>query len=390
MVPHVEVSHRSPASRKPSLPCSPRGTGRRSPAQQIAAALPAKHPLLIETFGGPLSPLNETELQIELVRHSICRACWPLRPRCGAIARTLHCLAALAGSNIRPAVVVLLGKRTTSRRSRSPVTAAFAWCRPVADDLGPRGDSASSSRTACRIMEVSECLDASVTCPLNGDGNKSTLLSRDRRSVWHPYTPLLDPDEPLPVVAAQDEFLTLADGRRSSTASRRGGRSCTATATRDHGQACAKPAQIDHVLFAGVTHPQAVELAELLLAHHAVDRRPRVLLRQRQHRGRSRAQDGVPVLVPPRRTAAHAVRRLRARLPRRHVRGDGVSRDPLFFGRFEPLLFRAVQVPLSADDSTTHWPARGRSRGGRSSSRSCRGAGGMRHALARPTARSST
>src|SRR6185369_16952657 len=37
---------------------------------------------------------------------------------------------------------------------------------------------------------------------------------RDRHCVWHPYSALQGADEPLAVVAAEDEFLTLADGRR--------------------------------------------------------------------------------------------------------------------------------------------------------------------------------
>ena len=40
------------------------------------------------------------------------------------------------------------------------------------------------------------------------------ILERDRRFVWHPYTSLQDPDPPLIAVAAEDEFLILADGRR--------------------------------------------------------------------------------------------------------------------------------------------------------------------------------
>src|SRR5207248_3047834 len=65
-----------------------------------------------------------------------------------------------------------------------------------------------------------------------------------------------------------------------------------------------------------------------------------VLLGQRQHGGRGRAEDGLPVLVPPRRTAADVVRRLRRRLPRRHVRGDGRRPRP---DVLRPL--RAAAVP---------------------------------------------
>src|SRR4029078_5397968 len=79
-------------------------------------------------------------------------------------------------------------------------------------------------------------------------------------------TSLLDGDDPLVCTSAQDEFLHLADGRKVIDA-------ISSWWTILHGhrhprlmQALADAArQIDHVLFAGVTHPYAVELAGLLL-----------------------------------------------------------------------------------------------------------------------------
>jgi len=41
-----------------------------------------------------------------------------------------------------------------------------------------------------------------------------TLVTRDQAYVWHPYTPLRGDDEPLPVISANAEWLTLADGSR--------------------------------------------------------------------------------------------------------------------------------------------------------------------------------
>ena len=126
-----------------------------------------------------------------------------------------------------------------------------------------------------------------------------------RRCVWHPYTPLVGADEPLVCVGAEDEFLHLADGRRVIDA-------ISSWWTILHGHrhpplmdALAEASrQIDHVLFAGVTHPWRRRTGRPVARHDAVGGRPRVLFRQRQHGRRSRAQDGVSVLVPSRRTGA--------------------------------------------------------------------------------------
>src|SRR5437879_10099872 len=93
------------------------------------------------------------------------------------------------------------------------------------------------------------------------------LLERDQRCVWHPYTSLEETDPSLIAVAAQDEYLWLADGRRVIDA-------ISSWWTILHGhrhpvlmaalQQAAKA--FDHVHFAGVTHAPAVELAELLLS----------------------------------------------------------------------------------------------------------------------------
>ena len=93
------------------------------------------------------------------------------------------------------------------------------------------------------------------------------VLQRDRQFVWHPYTSLREPAAPLVTVSAQDEFLYLADGRRVID-----GISSWWTILHGHRNpvlmaALAEAARsLDHVQFAGVTHPPAVELAELLLS----------------------------------------------------------------------------------------------------------------------------
>lgn len=92
-----------------------------------------------------------------------------------------------------------------------------------------------------------------------------TLLDRDRAHVWHPFTQAATAAAPLPVVAARGSWLQLADGRQVFDAISSW---WTCLAGHSHPRIAAAIAQqahrLDHVLFAGCTHPGGVELAELL------------------------------------------------------------------------------------------------------------------------------
>jgi adenosylmethionine-8-amino-7-oxononanoate aminotransferase len=175
-------------------------------------------------------------------------------------------------------------------------------------------------------------------------------VARDRATIWHPYTSLADLTDPLPVVAAEREFLHLADGRTLIDAI-----ASWWTILHSHRHpvlvdALTQAAQtLDHVIFAGVTHPPAVELAERLLASApwtggrvffsdngstAVEVALKMAYQFWCHRGES----GRTLFVGF----------------ENGYHGDtfgamAVGRDPLFFGTFEPLLFRALQVSVSAE-----------------------------------------
>jgi adenosylmethionine-8-amino-7-oxononanoate aminotransferase len=189
--------------------------------------------------------------------------------------------------------------------------------------------------------------------PLSPKGRgeeEQSLLTRDAAYIWHPYTPLRPANPPLPVVSAQAEFLHLADGRRLIDA-------VSSWWTILHGHrhpplvATLKDAadRLDHVLFAGVTHPDAVELAELLLrtcpwkggraffsdnGSTAVEVALKLAYQFWCHRGEPHRKLFVGF--------EHA------------YHGDtfgamAVGRDRLFFGHFEPLLFQAAQLPVDAN-----------------------------------------
>ncbi|KAF0248263.1 MAG: adenosylmethionine-8-amino-7-oxononanoate aminotransferase [bacterium] len=92
------------------------------------------------------------------------------------------------------------------------------------------------------------------------------LLARDKAYLWHPYTQMLNAPAPLPIVSGKGVYLYTEDGKQLLD-----GISSWWVNIHGHShpklnQALAKQAsKLDHVLFAGCTHPPAVELAEKLI-----------------------------------------------------------------------------------------------------------------------------
>src|SRR3954447_13434688 len=92
------------------------------------------------------------------------------------------------------------------------------------------------------------------------------LLSEDRQRVWHPYAPMPALVPPLPIVAAEGVCLRLADGRELVD-----GMSSWWAAVHGYAHPVLDAAIRDqlgamsHVMFGGLTHGPAVELARLLV-----------------------------------------------------------------------------------------------------------------------------
>lgn len=94
-----------------------------------------------------------------------------------------------------------------------------------------------------------------------------TLTERDAAVIWHPYTQMKTAALPIPIVRGEGVYLFDENGRRYIDA-------ISSWWVNIHGHAHPYIAQkvagqlntLEHVLFAGFTHPAAVELAEKLLA----------------------------------------------------------------------------------------------------------------------------
>jgi adenosylmethionine---8-amino-7-oxononanoate aminotransferase len=319
--------------------------------EEILASVPdSPRPLIIETFGGPLSPLAENSLQASLIAELSLPIVLIASSKVGAVARSLQAISGLREFGSIPAAVVIMGDddyaiRSIERFTGLPVVALHETV--VWSEDGVREASAINRSSLSRLFQFLSNAEAGIR-PVRDSA--TNLVRRDRAAIWHPYTPLGEPDDPLPVIGASGDYLKLADGRQLID-----GISSWWTILHGHRHpplmAVLRQAteRFDHVLFAGVTHPPAVELAELLLStapwqggrvffsdngSTAVEVALKMAYQAWCHRGE------------PERTLFIGFEN--------GYHGDtfgamAVGRDPVFFSRFDPLLFRTVRVPVSAE-----------------------------------------
>lgn len=328
----------------PELAAAREGRDMPGVAEILAAVPDSPWPLVIETFGGPMSPLSEGVLQGELIAALGRPVVLVSSSAVGAVTRTLQATAALRDFGLRPDAIVLVGPADDyARESVEAHTDIEVFLIDGPTDWTPDGIRRTTDANDWWLNYLFEHL-AAETHEVAPD-----LIARDRAAVWHPYTPLAGADDPLPVVGATAEFLELADGRRLID-----GISSWWTILHGHRQPPLMAAlseamrEFDHVLFAGATHNPGVVLAERLLASApwkggrvfysdngstAVEVALKMAYQTWCHRGE------------PRRTLFVGFEN--------GYHGDtfgamAVGRDPLFFGQFEPLLFRTLTVPVSA------------------------------------------
>jgi len=94
----------------------------------------------------------------------------------------------------------------------------------------------------------------------------SNLLKKDKQYVWHPFTQMKTAEAPLEIIRAEKTKLHTADGKSYIDCN-----SSWWVNVHGHGHPHLGKAlsdqfsKIDHVIFAGATHPKAVELAERVI-----------------------------------------------------------------------------------------------------------------------------
>ncbi len=94
----------------------------------------------------------------------------------------------------------------------------------------------------------------------------SELIEKDKKYVWHPFTQMQTAEEPLEIIKAEKTTLYTADGNSYLDCN-----SSWWVNVHGHGHPYIGKAiseqfsKIDHVIFAGATHPKAVELAERII-----------------------------------------------------------------------------------------------------------------------------
>lgn len=94
----------------------------------------------------------------------------------------------------------------------------------------------------------------------------SSLIDRDRKHLWHPYTQMLAAPDPLPIARGEGVHLYTEDGRKILDG-------ISSWWVNIHGHAhpklnaalAAQARELEHVVFAGCTHRPAVDLAERLV-----------------------------------------------------------------------------------------------------------------------------
>jgi adenosylmethionine-8-amino-7-oxononanoate aminotransferase len=94
---------------------------------------------------------------------------------------------------------------------------------------------------------------------------KYTLSDRDRACLWHPYTQMKIAPDPIPVVRGEGVWLYTEDGKRLLDGTSSWWVNIHGHSHPKLNDALATQARtLEHVMFAGVTHEPAVELAERL------------------------------------------------------------------------------------------------------------------------------
>lgn len=224
---------------------------------QEAEGLALETCTLIEGAGGVLVPLNEHgETWLTLLS----MVTWPVivvaRPTLGTINHTSLTLDKLAASGRAVLAVIFSGEADACNHQslvRRYPKQTFLHLPTI--ELKDRAQFRAAAKALAKDV---------LAAVAKTDANDLAVRSAaaDAAHVWHPYTQHATTKPPLVVTNAQGVWLTTAEGERLFDAT-----SSWWVNTIGHGRPeiaasiAAQQQQLDHVLFAGLTHAPAAELA---------------------------------------------------------------------------------------------------------------------------------
>ncbi len=337
-----------------ALPAAPnvaaRAEGKRAPSlPEVLERLPPRDagaPLLVESLGGPLSPIGEDWLQIDLLAALGLPLVLVSKNRVGAITGLLSSLEVCRSRNLRVEALLLLGPDCPGN---ADMLRRHGAC-PVFRTEWPEPDSASGYRTRSEdLLPLLAHLEAGNL--RDSPGPDPVLRGIDHDTLWHPYSPLAGEEDRPVCIAARGEFLHLDTGEVLVD-----GISSWWTCIHGHAHPRLRAAleeaarRLDQVIFAGLTHEPAIRLAEELL-QVLPDSFERVFF---SDNGSTAVEVALKVVLGSWRRKDRPLPRGRRDLLlclEGSYHGDtfgamAVSRDPVFFGEWEEMLFDVIRIPL--------------------------------------------
>jgi len=303
----------------------------------------AEGPWIVESLGGPLSPIATDTLQIDWLVALDLPTLLVAPNRVGTINACLTNLTALRDHGVPCLGIVLMGPACEDNAA----SIARHGDVPVHEVDWPAADTEEAY--AARALELGGLLET-VQSGAALREPPADLRSLDERSLWHPYTPLREEDERPVCVRAEAEWLhldtgeILVDGISSWWTCIHGHahpriRAALASAARHH----------DQVIFAGLSHEPAIRLAEELLAVMPATFQ-RVFY---SDNGSTAVEVALKIVHGYWRRLGDTSRNLFLCFEGAY-HGDtfgtmAIGRDPVFFAEFEDMLFEVVQIPMQTD-----------------------------------------
>lgn len=230
--------------------------------------LPNAPRLIVEGAGGLMVPLTEKVLMTDLIAHLHLPVILVSRSTLGTINHTVLSARALKALNLPCLGVIVVGPsnpenvKSIERYAGLPVLAEL----PLLESVTP--DTLRAIPLPLKLAHVLKRTPAFEPPDLPAPDPAQRLIARDKAHCWHPFTQAQTAAAPLPIVRGEGPWLFDVHGKRYLDA-------VSSWWVNLHGHAHPVIAQaiswqahhLEQVMFAGITHPPAIELAEKLAQH---------------------------------------------------------------------------------------------------------------------------